>query len=129
MVARNTKFDLEEDLTRSSKIIEKCKNRGYAQNLYASLCNMQWQYADVFNVLKDELWHCSWRYAGGIIANLRGEGDYMDWYCSGMGESGDYDIPPDEFMKLGYVPESVVTNEIRADLKELGWYPVPYNDL
>ena len=35
----------------------------------------------------------------------------------------------EEFMSLGYVPESVVTDEIQADLKELGRYPVPYNDL
>jgi hypothetical protein len=27
-----------------------------------------------------------------------------------------------------YVPESEVTDEIRSDLANLGWYPVPYDD-
>ncbi len=53
------------------------------------------------------VWHCSWRYAGGIVAGLRGEGDYLDWYCS-MGE--------------GLVDEQVLT-EIRV----LGWELVEAN--
>ena len=61
----------------------------------------------------------------GIVADLRGEGDYLNWYCSGMGGglgNGDEDGT------LGYVPESHVTDEIKADLGSLGWHPVPWVD-
>lgn len=99
----------------------------YAQNVYASLCNMQYQKQQVWPVLADKLWSCSWRYAGGIVAQLRAQNeDYMDYYCSGMGGLSSYD--PDEGRKEGYVPEGTVTEEIKKDLNKLGWVPVPYND-
>lgn len=93
-------------------------NDNYAQNLYAAMCNMQWQKLDVIPILKDDYWSCSWRSAGGIIADLRCEGDYLDWYCSGIFNEGTH--------REGYVEEGVVTEEIEADLKKLGWQPVPW---
>lgn len=106
-------------------------SRSYAQNLYAAMCNMQWQKLDVLPLLKDELWRCSWRSSGGIVAGLRHEGeDYLDYYCSGMGGLTTYD--PDEgdryIAEKQYVPEGTVTDEIRKDLARLGWIPVPYED-
>ena len=65
--------------------------------------------------LKDEYWSCSWRSAGGIVAELRGQGDYIDWYCSGIMGVGE----ADSFQ--GYVSESTVTDEIRQDLFAIGW--------
>jgi len=105
----------------------------YAQNLYAAMCNMQWQKRDVMPILKDELWGCSWRSAGGIIAQIQGKGDYMDWYCSGMGGFAALEDETEEeaqahFRARGYVPEGHVTEEIQEDLFKLGWQPVPYND-
>ena len=119
------KHDLEQDLRRSPAILEKVKEDRYAQNLYAAMCNMQWQKTEVWPILTDELWSVSWRSAGGLVARLRGEGDYMDWYCSGIW-GGDWggDTPPTE----GYVAESVVTDEITQDLAKLGWHPVPWDD-
>ena len=118
--------DLEYDLRSTDWIVDKARaNESYAQNIYAALCNMQWQKIDVWPVLKDELWSCSWRSAGGIVADLRGEGDYIDWYCSGMGEGlGNGD--PDHVK--GYVTEGCITDEIRNDLQRLGWQPVPYDE-
>jgi hypothetical protein len=96
----------------------------YAQNLYAAMCNMRFQKLDVMPILKDELWSASWRSAGGIIANMKMQGDYIDWYCSGMGEGLGNGDP--EGTK-GYIPEGVVTDEIKEDLKQLGWVPVEWD--
>lgn len=102
--------DLERDLLKVDYVRDKCKtNKAYAQNLYAALCNNRF--------FKDkEEWTCSWRYSGGLVADLIGEGDYMDWYCSGLGSDH----------ISGYVPESYVTPEIRNDLLNLGWIAKPY---
>ena len=96
----------------------------YAQNLYAAMCNMRFQKLDVMPILKDELWSASWRSAGGIVANMQMRGDYIDWYCSGMGEGLGNGDP--EGTK-GYIPEGVVTDEIKEDLKQLGWVPVEWD--
>lgn len=118
-------YDLADDLANNPTLVAKIKNSDtYAQNLYAAMCNMQWQKTDVWPILKDELWSCTWRSSGGIVAELQGQGDYLSWYCSGMGSglgNGDEDGT------LGYVPESHVTDEIKADLASIGWQPVPWD--
>jgi hypothetical protein len=111
--------DLESDLIQSLDIKDKVRNNdSYAQNLYAALCNNDFQKRDLWPMLKDDLWHCSWRYAGGIIADIRGTGDYLDWYCSGIGDglgNGDSDGIK------GYVPEGFVSEEIEHDLYNINW--------
>lgn len=124
--------DMYVDMLASPLILEKVKEDRYAQNLYAAMCNMQWQRSEVIPILKDELWHASWRSSGAIVSDLRGEGDYMDWYCSGM---GGFSLLADEtadetasWLKAkGYVAESYVTEEIKQDLATLGWHPVPWD--
>jgi hypothetical protein len=122
-------YSLETDIKHAKWICDRVMTSDtYAQNLYAALCNMQWQRLEVMPILKKELWHCSWRYAGGIIATIRQQGDYIDWYCSGIGSE-------EEGFGLGYrtgegfVPEGQVTEEIESDLKQLGWIPIPYDNL
>lgn len=124
------KNNLEYDLLTTDWILEKARSSdSYAQNIYAALCNMQWCKAELWPTLSEQYWSCSWRYAGGIVADMLQKGDYIDWYCSGMGGVADYDTDPDEWAKqTGYVPESVVTEEIETDFRRLGWYPVPYKD-
>ena len=115
------KENLEYDLRTTEWILEKVRSsESYAQNLYAALCNRDFMKLDVIPILKDQLWHCSWRYAGGIIADMRGEGDYIDWYCSGIGshESG-YGLSGKP--GNGYVSEGTVTQEIESDLLKLEW--------
>lgn len=113
------KNNMEYDLRSSEWICSKVKNSDtYAQNLYAAMCNRDFRKNDVLPILTEETWGCSWRYAGGIIADMREEGDYIDWYCSGIGDglgNGDRDGTK------GYVGEGVVTDEIREDLFKLGW--------
>jgi len=103
--------NLEYDLVTTDWILEKARNsETYSQNLYAAMCNNEFVKNDVWPRLKDERYSCSWRYAGGIIADMLQEGDYIDWYCSGIGSD-----------KNGYVGEGHVTDEIREDLLRLGW--------
>ena len=113
------KNNLEYDLRSTDWILEKVRNSDtYAQNLYAALCNNEFIKNDVWPILQEELWSCSWRYAGGIVADMQEKGDYMEWYCSGIGSglgNGDEDG------SKKHVSESVVTEEIRKDLFNLGW--------
>jgi hypothetical protein len=112
------KNNLEYDLRSTDWMVEKVRaSEMYAQNLYAALCNNDFQRQDVWPVLKDQKYTCSWRYAGGIIADMRGEGDYIDWYCSGIRGGMSYD----EALPVDLVPEGTVTNEVAADLQRLGW--------
>jgi hypothetical protein len=82
---------MELDMMLTPWLIERVKtSQRYAQNLYAAMCNRSWQEHAVWPILQGETWSCSWRYAGGIVARLRGEGDYMDWYCSGIRDAEDH---------------------------------------
>jgi hypothetical protein len=61
------------------------------------------------------VYECSWRYAGGLIADLRNmmesnNEDYMTFYCSGS---------------FGGTPEGVVDEEIEQDLNDIGWHLIP----
>ena len=123
--------DLEDDMKNSPWFMEKIKENRYAQNIYAALCNMRWQPQEVWPVLNDEYWTCSWRSAGGIVAELRNDiavEDYMDWYCSGMGGVASYDYLEDEQQMAikQYVPEGTVTEEVAEDLLKLVWTPSPW---
>lgn len=99
---------LEYDLRSTEWILKKVRESDtYAQHLYAAMCNTDFTKNDVWPILQDDIWCCSWRYAGGIIADMREEGDYIDWYCSGN--------------------EGIVTDEIREDLLKLGWLVRDFN--
>lgn len=127
------KDNMEYDLRSTDWILEKVRSSDfYAQNLYAVMCNNDFVKREMWHILKDQRWSCSWRHAGGIIADMRQEGDYIDWYCSGIrneefGNGEDSHKPSvDNFGRI-YVPESVVTDEIENDLNRLGWIVVKYD--
>jgi hypothetical protein len=120
------KDNLEWDLRSTDWILEKARSSDrYAQNIYAALCNNEFVKREMWPILKDQRWSCSWRYAGGIVADMLGKGDYIDWYMSGMGGMSDYDTDPVEWAaRTGFVPEGNVTEEIEDDLYKLGWLVV-----
>jgi hypothetical protein len=131
-------YSLETDLKDTPWVRDKAiRSPQYAQNLYAALCNNTFIKVDVsdtaenlVNILEDKLqaWGCSWRYAGGIIAELVGHGDYLDWYCSGIRNIG-YDEEINQIWDTrGYAPEGRITGEILLDLRSLGWKPIPGGD-
>jgi len=128
------KDNMQYDLRSTEWILEKVRaSDNYAQNLYAAMCNMQFIKLDTMPILKNQRWSASWRSAGGIVADMLEKGDYIDWYCSGIGsqEDGyglDHHKPELEEDGRTYVPEGVVTDEIREDLKKLGWIAVPWED-
>jgi hypothetical protein len=125
------KDNMEYDLRSTDWILEKVRTSdSYAQNLYAAMCNNEFVKREMWPILKDQRWSCSWRHAGGIIADMQQKGDYIDWYCSGMGGVATHDLKEgEEFMsRKQYVPESQVTEEIEIDLNRLGWIVVKYDD-
>ena len=128
------KDNMEYDLRSSEWMCGKVQNSDtYAQNLYAAMCNMQFIKLDVLPILKNQRWSASWRHAGGIIADMQEKGDYIDWYCSGIGNNEDgYGIcgqkPELDSNGRHYVPEGHVTDEIANDLKTLGWLAVEWDD-
>ena len=132
--------NMEYDLLTTDWILEKVRSSdSYAQNLYAAICNNEFQKLDVIPILKNETWGASWRSAGGIIADMQQKGDYIDWYCSGIRDVGLYDhyqeneeLTEEQLARLEitkkYVPEGCITDEIRNDLQHLGWAVAPGGD-
>ena len=93
----NEKF--EKDLARLVPKLKK--DEEFATDVYRALCNMRWR--SKWTPFK---YSCSWRYAGGLVADLRDQGeDYIDFYCSGN--------------------EGNVTEEVRKIFNQLGWIPSP----
>lgn len=123
--------NMEYDLRSTPWICDKAKaSEAYAQNLYAAMCNREFTKNDVWPLLSDKRWSLSWRSAGGVVAHMIEQGDYIDWYCSGIQNTisdDEYNQLPKEqqenylYMKNNFVPEGTVTDEIRADLLKLGW--------
>lgn len=131
--------NMEYDLRSTKWICDKAKaNEYYAQNLYAAMCNNEFMRNDVWPILTDKRWCASWRSVGGIVANMVEQGDYIDWYCSGINSDWsdeDYHNATKEqqerylYVKNNFVGEGKVTDEIREDLLKLGWLVVPEGDI
>lgn len=109
--------NLEFTLRTTQWILDKVRSSEvYAHHLYAALCNNRFQQLEVIPILKNQTWACSWRYAGGIIANMLQRGDYTDWFCSfGVAEA---------FDSVDIVTEGTTTAEVARDLRTLGWVKI-----
>ena len=88
--------NLERDLNASERIRAMVRSDLFATLLYGALCNTTWRHVGT-----DVDWSCSWRLSGDIVAMLRAEGSYMDWYCSGG--------------------EDFVDEQVLAEIRGLGW--------
>jgi hypothetical protein len=110
------KPNLEADIYSSEYIKDKAyKNDIYCQHLYATLCNNEFVYGNMLNIVSNTHWSCSWRHAGGIAANLYENlytGDYMRYYTTSLADN------------LDYITEGMVDEEIRFDLQKINWYIV-----
>jgi hypothetical protein len=110
------KPDLEKDLYSNEYIRNKARGDDvYCQHLYATLCNNEFIKAEVLSILAAEHWSCSWRHAGGIAADLfegKFSGDYMRYYTASLSDDAIY------------IMEGTVDEEVREDLKTIGWYVV-----
>lgn len=84
----------EEALKRG--LGDTIKDDAIAKQLWCALANVDWYHPE-----SKESAGYSFRAAGGLIAELRGEGDYMDWYCCG--------------------PDATVSDHIARVLKKEGW--------
>lgn len=89
---------LEHDLFDSKKIKDLVKIPGFAEELYAAMCNIIWV-KDGYPDYEEKI---SWRGSGGVVACLvNPKGSYMDFYCAGN--------------------EGIVSERVEKYLKELGW--------
>lgn len=132
------KNNMSYDLCTTDWILQKVRSsEAYAQNLYAAMCNNSFQKVETWPILSDQKWSCSWRSAGGIIADMRQEGDYIDWYCSGIRDTGWEENDTKEYNEEQlarraitdkFVSESFVTEEIEQDLNKLGWQVIKYDE-
>lgn len=82
------------------------EDRDFAVDIYRALCNMQWQNKKD----PENIFGCSWRYAGGLVADIRDLGEnYLDFYCSGG--------------------EGTVSKEVNKIFNKAGWKQLPYEDI
>lgn len=105
--------DLEDEMRHTPTLVKRlAEDREFALEVYQALCNNKFidiQDGDA-GTTKD-YWSCSWRYAGGLVADLRAVHDvsigewYLDWYCSG-GEGNVSERVRDTFLAMGWKVES-----------------------
>ncbi len=89
----------EQDLREG--LGDEIKNDETAQQLWSALANVDWYHPETHAHVS-----YSFRAGGGLIAELRGEGSYMDWYCCG--------------------PYATVSDHIARVMKKRGWI---YDDM
>lgn len=112
----NPVFNLERDVKRTWWMVDQIRHdQVYAQNLYAAMCNNVFGPYDVWAILKNVRWDCTWRYAANMVAEIR-EDSLDQWYCSGV-----------QLLNPDFVPESVIVPAIETDLEKLGWIVVDRN--
>jgi hypothetical protein len=91
--------DLEKDVVDTDWLRERItSSEEYARAFYSTLCNNAFKHKEGGPL---DIWTCSWRYAGEMLSNIRAQGDYSYYYCSGN--------------------EGVIDPEVRFDIAQIGW--------
>lgn len=93
--------EFDKELAASPEFMELLKDDDFASKFYCSLENQDWMKGN-------KIGSHSFRGAGALIAALRGQGDYLDWYCA-WGN--------DRYTMATVYPE------VEQILEKLGWYP------
>lgn len=114
---------LDVDMAKDPIVAAYLKDIDTAKSFYRAICNMQWRkinplpeadrIVEKLKGIDSDLWSCSWRYAGGVIADIRNANynvkeDYMDYYCSGN--------------------EGEVDDTVKECFERMGWKPEPWGD-
>lgn len=76
-----TDYDAFEGMVKEL-FSDDLKNDKFCAELWSSFANVIW-----LNHSDKEEYMATFRYAGSVIAELSGRGDYMDWYCIGEYET------------------------------------------
>jgi hypothetical protein len=113
--------NLEHDMFNDEDIVRYISSDKIAEDFYSALCNMRWRKIGalsederIIEKLKgneSDIWSCTWRYAAGIIAEIRNKyyntnNDYMDFYCAGH--------------------EGQISELVKQCFNKIGWEPYPY---
>ena len=113
--------NLELDMNNDAIVIAYLSNQEVAVEFYSALCDMRWKKISTISedeqIIKklkgiDDIWSCTWRYSGQIIADIRdkhyGTGeDYLDFYCYGN--------------------EGIVSNRVKECFERMGWKTHPWD--
>lgn len=90
--------DLYEEMKEDKIVIDYLADLSIATDFYRALCNVDWfikeEIADDEKIIRKlkgegpEYWSCTWRTAGGYVAEIRNlyynkSEDYIDFYCAG----------------------------------------------
>lgn len=115
--------NLADEMEKDAIVIRYLRDSYIAQEFYRALCNMRWRKTnhlpddekiiDKLKGIHSDVWHCSWRASGGIIADIRNvnynlQEDYMNYYCIGA--------------------EGEVSDTVRECFERMGWEPYPWID-
>lgn len=117
----STDIDLFADMYNSREIIYLMCDDSISKEFYSALCNVDWKKImskeeEIIEMLKHggmRPWSCSWRSAGGYIAEIRNKyynkhEDYMDFYCGGK--------------------EGIVSDTVKEAFRKLGWENVKHDE-
>jgi len=89
--------DLEDCFGERMKSSDKL-----CENIWSALANVVWRHST------GEEYRLSFRDAGGLISQIAGHGNYMDWYCSG--------------------PYETVSDQISRTMRDRGWIHLSYEE-